>query len=235
MYSAAIYFGAKYFNIDISDYLLQFMYNCMFAFSCAQIMIQNSPLIKRLEDIIKPIQDQLTNEIEVISNNSVIYTTKTRNFLEHPPTYFDLVIYSAENEKSRCINKVVFYEIPTVVQFSYQRCNYRFIQATIQISYMGMENKLKLDLENDRRTYYIVNNKLNPTFIGYYLNKYHDIFYNMYELDKIHYKIFIIDHNVNQIEVTELQELIFGENDYTIQEMELVSEPEPESEPTTDS
>jgi hypothetical protein len=125
---------------------------------------------------------------------------------------------------------VILYSIPSE-KIEYKKCNYRFIQVSLILKYNDEENIYKVELSNSAYNYYIANNKLNSKFIGYYLKKHCNIFFDMDEYENINYKISIMDHDINQIVITEKDELIFGENDYKIVKVELpVSNTEKEEE-----
>jgi hypothetical protein len=70
-----------------------------------------------------------------------------------------------------------------------------------------------IELQNDTYNHYIINNKLNSEFYQYYLKNILNI---SIENDKFDYKVQLIDHNVNILELSPQQELLIKENDYEI-------------------
>ena len=190
MGTAAVYLGAKYCKIDIDGFIMQQIYNIIFFASYMQIIIKNNKLFQFIETKIECINNLISDEIEVILFNRPVYTMKMDQLIKTPPAHFDLIIYSVDDEytegKTRT-DKVILYDIPSE-KIEYKKCNYRFIQVSLIVKYNGEENIYKVELSNTAYNYYIANNKLNSKFVGYYLNKHCNAFFDMDDHENINYK-----------------------------------------------
>lgn len=206
VYSAAIYFGAKYYNYDIDGFLLYRFHEAMFIASYIQIYFQNNEIIKYVQMKIYEFKPVSVNQIEVMKNNKIISASTVDNLLENPCDDFDYIIYNSNNISSMKIDKIIFDKMPTLDDFRYTMCDYSFIQIILtmpDISY-------KIELKTDKYNYYIVNNKLDSKFFDYYLYKYHNDSIN------VSYTVSIIDHNAKSFRLSQEDIVIFGEDDYTV-------------------
>ena len=218
------FFGTIYFyNIDLLTESIQQTYNFMLFISNIQIMMQNNSIVQLIQEQIRKIKNLFENEIEVIKYNQCLYSTTKEVLINNPPTCFDLIIYTHENNITHKNDKIIFNNIPFIKEFDYLLCKYHFLQILLTISYEGAEKVYKIDLSGDSYNYYIINNCINAQFIGYYLWKHYNVSYDLNYYndtntsnDYVNYKLEIIDNNVNQLFLTERDELILGENTYII-------------------
>ena len=215
MYSAAIYFGAKYYNYDIDGFLLQRSYDFMFIISHLQIFIKNSDFYKNSISKFKSIYKPSYDSISCIKNNLVRRISLVTLFFENlsEEHEYDMFIYKHENEIDSKIDHVLYYSTPDPQTLKYDRCNYTFIQALLKVCNNGGVHEYKINLRDEKNNYYIVNNKMNPIFFGYLLNTNYGVNFDM---QNVTYELTIMDHEVRQITVTESQELIFSEHDYAV-------------------
>jgi len=204
VYSAAIYFGAKYYNYDIDGFLLCRFHDAMFAASYIQIYLQNIEMIKYIQMKVYEFKSVSINQIEVVKNNKIISTSTVDNLLENPCDDFDYIIYNSNNFSTMKLDKIMFDTIPTPADFQYNICNFSFIQVILTMS----DISYKIDLKTDRYNYYIVNNKLDSKFFGYYLYKYHNV-----SID-VAYTVSIMDHNAKMFSISQEDVVIFEEDDY---------------------
>lgn len=207
VYSAAIYFGAKYYHYDIDGFLLCRFHDAMLAASYLQIYFQDNEIIKYVQMKFQKFKDGLVNPIEVVKNNQIIFTDTLDNLLENPPTNdFDYIIYNSNNFSTMKLDKIMFDKMPTPDDFQYDICNLSFIQVILTMS----DIPYKIELKTNKYNYYIANNKLNFKFFSYYLYKYYNVSIDM------SYNVSIMDHNAKMFSISEKEEIIFEEDDYTI-------------------
>jgi hypothetical protein len=146
------------------------------------------------------LHDENNNEIHNIINKELKLCSND----------FDLVIMSDQIDKSCCTNKIHFYNLAD--------SSYNLNYDISKIKFMSMEliynnQTYPIELQNDYYNHYIINNKLNSDFYQYYLT---NILKVPIKPDVFDYKIQLLDHNVNLIELTSQQEIIIKENDYEI-------------------
>jgi hypothetical protein len=126
---------------------------------------------------------------------------------------YNMLIFKHENEKDSKIDNILFYSIPNQYNFDYKRCKYTFVQAILKMSYNNSYLEYKINLRDNKNNYYIVNNRLNSTFFGYFLKTELGVNYDMQDVS---YTLTIIDQDVRQIILTEKNDIILLENDYTV-------------------
>jgi len=126
---------------------------------------------------------------------------------------YDFFILSDNHSNMNCVNKINYYDFPN--SFNYTLSSIKFL--SIELCY---DNKIyTIELKTDYYNHYIVNNILDKHFFYYYLSNILKIPIDI-NLHQFDYKVNIIDHNVNMVELTNKHKLIFGYNDYTIQEID---------------
>jgi hypothetical protein len=126
---------------------------------------------------------------------------------------YDMFIFKHENASDMRNDNVLYYSIPDPKTLKYCRCNYTFIQAILKVNINDDIREYKINLRDETNNYYIVDNRLNSKFFGYLLNTKCGVNYDM---QNITYILTIMDHEVRQIALTDKQEIIFSENNYTI-------------------
>lgn len=215
VYSAAIYFGAKYYNYDIDGFILQRSYDFMFVISHLQIVIKNMEFYKKCVSKFRSIFKPSYDSISCIKNNSVKKLNLLPLFFENLPedNEYDMFIFKHENDIDTRSDNVLFYSVPTPELLQYRHCNYTFIQVILKFSYNDLQHEYKINLRDDTNNYYIINNILNCVFLGYFLKLKFGVNYDMQDIP---YTLSIMDHEVKQITLTENQELKFLENSYVI-------------------
>lgn len=207
MYSAAIYFGAKYYNLDIDSFLLHRAHEIMFMISFLQIKIKNSSMAKYIQKKSSEYKKTNSNDIEVIKCNKVIYTASHDELIQDFPNDFDFIIYNYSNPTTFKIDKNVFDDIPSTDTIEYAVCSYSFIQIILSIN----ETTHKINLNTSDYNYYNTNNRLNRKFLGYYLYK-----HSNYDMKNEKYNLMIMDQDAKILHLTEKDEIIFDEDNYTI-------------------
>jgi hypothetical protein len=214
MYSAAIYFSAKYYKYDIDGFLLSRAHDFVIIISYLQIIFNDNETVKFVKDKFYTFKKKFIQPIEIIKYNKIICNTTPDKLLENSPPYFDIILYNVENESTKKIDKIIFETFPSSHDKfqSYKICKYNFIQVQISV----LDKIYKIELQNKDYNYYIENNKLNSVFLSYYLYNYYHVTY----LEDLSYTMTIMDQNANFITLTEKDELVFGENDYFLYELD---------------
>ena len=144
------------------------------------------------------------NELMLKSNDS----SDIANCLLEIKDIFDLIIVSDKKDESEQINKIHYTEFPQILD-DYKHSTIKFF--SIELEYKDTIHSI--ELTNENYNHYIVNNVLNKEFFKYYLTNVLNI-----EIDKntFDYKLSIIDHNVNVVELTQTDSLVIKENDYEL-------------------
>ena len=212
-------------NLNISIMCLG--YNLVYCYSLAQIKYNK----------IKNVVSTLTNTmINTLINSSKITILKKENIytittydsgskvnelilnlndsldianclLENKDT-FDLIIVSDKKDGSEQINYIHYTEFPQILD-DYKHSTIKFF--SVELEYKDTIHSI--ELTNENYNHYIVNNVLNKHFFKYYLINVLNI-----EIDKntFDYKLSVIDHNVNIVELTQNDSLIIKENNYEL-------------------
>ena len=220
---------------NLKEPIMSLGYNLVYCYSLAQIKCNKiktvvSTLISNSKITI--LWDALINflkENELIKETEKIYTittykdgTKTNfDFLTNSDTLsdiancllenkdiFDLIIVSDKKDESEQINKIHYTEFPQILD-DYKHSTIKFF--SIELEYKDTIHSI--ELTNENYNHYIVNNVLNKEFFKYYLTNVLNI-----EIDKntFDYKLSIIDHNVNVVELTQNDSLVIKENNYEL-------------------
>jgi hypothetical protein len=144
------------------------------------------------------------NELMLNSNDSS-YIASWK--LENKDT-FDLIIVSDKKDESEQINYIHYTEFPQILD-DYKHSTIKFF--SVELEYKDTIHSI--ELTNEIYNHYIVNNVLNNAFFKYYLTNILNI-----EIDKntFDYKLSVIDHNVNIVELTQNDSLIIKENNYEL-------------------
>ena len=121
---------------------------------------------------------------------------------------FDLIIVSDKKDGSEQINYIHYTEFPQILD-DYKHSTIKFF--SVELEYKDTIHSI--ELTNENYNHYIVNNVLNKHFFKYYLINVLNI-----EIDKntFDYKLSVIDHNVNIVELTQNDSLIIKENNYEL-------------------
>ena len=149
------------------------------------------------------------NNIFIDENNKKQLNTI---FTENLKLYndYDFVIFS-DKINNNFTNKIHYYNFPNSFDnINYKISNIKFISMDLTFN----NQTYPIELKNDIYNHYIVNNKLNSEFYKYYLQNILNV--SIDQENNFDYKVQIIDHNVNILELSCVQELIIKENDYEI-------------------
>ena len=193
------YFDPVFFD----NFIIEVSYNCIYYYSKLQMEYT------KIKSYINFVKNKLyiPYDIEFIRNGEVVYKTyKTSiRYIKEIPQ-FDFIIYSDNKLYNDIpVNKVVYNSIPS--DFTYAKTNFKFII----VNFIQNNNVVQLNLSNNKYNYYIVNNAINYNFLLYFLN---NIEKCKIQGTGIDYKLQIMDHNINEIDVLPTECLIFNNDDY---------------------
>ena len=171
-----LYLANQYFNTYHHEQYNRFIVYFSYNFIYFDFIKSNPQLIEYINKLKK--HEQINNNIEYISNNSVIfsetYEETAHLYLSQPhnlPTVFDFIIYS-DNINIHKNNKLILNELPKDEirdNLKYEETKYNFVLSEITIN----DKTIKIDFKTDNYNYYIVNNIINHKFLEYFLKKYH--------------------------------------------------------------
>ena len=170
--------------------------------------LKENELIKETEKIytITTYKDGTKTNFDYLSNSDTL--SDIANCLLENKDIFDLIIVSDKKDESEQINKIHYTEFPQILD-DYKHSTIKFF--SVELEYKDTIHSI--ELTNENYNHYIVNNVLNKAFFKYYLTNVLNI-----EIDKntFDYKLSVIDHNVNIVELTQNDSLIIKENNYEL-------------------
>ena len=199
------YLRAKYPD-NYNRFCLNVMYYSIYMFSKIQHTTNKyivGPIMSFLNQYSISFNDK---NIQFIYEDEVICVTNTKRMLEDIPYLYDFIIYTIKNERNTL--KKLIHGSPIDDKFVCEKSNIKFILIEIEFDNVT----LKIDFNpNQRDNYYVVGNIFNATFIRYLLNTY-------YLVDTLpdEYKLKIIDHSVNWIEVDETKAVKIEMDGYSV-------------------
>jgi hypothetical protein len=213
-----LYLADNYFKINYPEqhtkFIIESSYNLIYYFSFVQIkltklgsylsnkyvtFIKSNP---RLSEIVDKLERKQQNTIEYISNNSNLV-------LYNKPERFDFIIYSDFKENKN--NKLILRELSDTETIKYEETKYNFILCEIKIG----DKVTKIDFKGDNYNFMIVNNKIDASFVNYFMKKY----YNYEDISDVlcfDYKIKILDQNVNEVVLDTTKEIVLGLENYEV-------------------
>ena len=151
---------------------------------------------------------KIINQIIINKNNCILLNTIEESVNNDN---YDFIMVTDKKDDCDQINKIHYTKIPQSLD-DYKQSNIRFF--AVELTYKN--EKYSIDLINENGNHYIVNNVLNKEFFNYYLTNILKI-----EIDKnnFDYKVFLIDHNVNMVELTVNDYLVIKEDEYEIKKI----------------
>jgi hypothetical protein len=213
----------NYYPIQYNLFLVETAHFCVLTYSRLQILadrlyrnLKKNPEFKSYADYFEGLVAQFFNpdvgNVEIIKDSQVFaYTTVEKLKEEHYPTeLMDFLIYSDKQESGQS-NKVICYEKP--YNFSYEKCKFKFISLTVRIS---EEEQYNLKLLTDKENYFVVNNRLNKYLFCYLIRKQFGI---IKDETTVCYTVEIFDQDVNNITLSEKDEIVLELEKYTVRQM----------------
>jgi hypothetical protein len=207
--------------------LMNLSYYCIYAYTLVEMKVKqiylqvfndNPKLLEFMKYICKKSGE---DNIEIISDNQVINTCNKdhSNWSQLIPDYCKFIIYSdPEPQSSSIINKKIIPNIKNIQRelFNYEICNYTFISFDLYIQNDVKQLNYDLNLFFNGNNYYVVNNKIDKYVICFLLYSRYGIYQKP---DSCKYKLNIIDHNANMVEVCEKDVILLYKDDYVIYEV----------------
>jgi hypothetical protein len=150
--------------------------------------------------------------VEIIKDSQVFaHTTDDKLKDQHyPAELMDFLIYSDKQESGQA-NKVICYDAP--YNFAYEKCKFKFISLTLRFTENEQYN---LKLLTEKENYFIVNNRLNKYLYCYLLRKQFGI---IKDETTVTYTAEIFDQDVNNISLSEKDEILLELNSYAVRQM----------------
>jgi hypothetical protein len=204
--------------------LMNLSYYCIYVYTLLemkvkhiylQIINDNPKLLELMKHISKKSGE---DNIEIISDNQVINTCNRddSNLSQLIPDYCKFIIYSdPEPRTSTIINKKIIPNTKNIQHklFNYETCNYTFISFDLYIQNDLKQVNYDLNLFFNGNNYYVVNNKIDKYVVCFLLYSRHGVYQKP---ENCKYKINIIDHNANMVEVCEKDVIMLYKDDYEI-------------------
>jgi hypothetical protein len=188
-------------------------YNLIYYFSFAQIKFTKLLIIvsDKYFDFMKS-NPQLLEYINKLKKTHHIEYVLDNVIQDKKPEKYDFVIYSNIINNSKT-NKLILDKLPLskVEDIICEETKYKFILSEITIG----DKTTKIDFKTDNYNFMVVNNKINATFIYYFMKKY----YNYEGESCFDYTLKILDQNVNELFLDKQKEVEFGLNAYQIIEL----------------
>ena len=213
----------NYYPMQYNAFLMEAAHFCILTYSKIQIFLdrqyrnlKKNSKFKSYTDYFEGLVAQFFNpdvgNVEIIKDSQVFaYTTDEKlKELFYPAELMDFIIYSDKQESGQ-VNKIVFYNKP--YNFSYEKCKFKFISLTVRFSENEQYN---LKLLTDKENYFIVNNRLNKYLLCYLIRKQFGI---IKDETTVCYTLEIFDQDVNNITLTEKDEIVLELEKYTVQQM----------------
>lgn len=210
-------------------------YNCVYYFSYCQIKLNQfvrfaQPYIRTMINTISNSHFVLplkTNKrVEFVKNGLIIYECDINADINTDyksmcvPNDYDFMIWMNNDENNNIVHKMfekTSTEIPNNLHdYECEHIYYKFINSEIIIN---DTNKFNIHFKTEKYNYLVKDNVINKDFIIYFLNKHYKEKLGAMseeELSNMKYKLNIIDHNVNLIEVENTSVLKFNKHDYEI-------------------
>lgn len=229
LFSGSMGYLFFYDKQTFNDICFTISFNCIYCFSYAQIKCNQLArfiqyYVQKISKIICAPELKSNKRVEFVKNGVVIYEcvlnehNKLMNSICVPSDY-DFVIWLNNDENNTILHKI----IDSSTELNNFNCDhehehvfYKFINSEIIIN---DTKKFNIHFKTEKYNYLMKDNVINKEFIIYFLNKhYKEHLGNMtnYELSNMKYKINIIDHNVNCIELENDKVLKFNKHNYEI-------------------
>jgi hypothetical protein len=157
---------------------------------------------------------QMVNNITVNGDNT--YTLL--NIIGEPINKddYDFIIITEKNIDYKQNDKIHYTELPQLLE-DYKYSNIRFF--ALDLTYKN--ETYSIELLNERDNHYIVNNVLNKEFFNYYLT---NVLNKEIDKNNFDYKVALVDHNVNMVELTANDYLVIKEDDYEVKKINTILE-----------
>ena len=207
-----------------SAFIVKIGYNVLYSFSVCQIELNKikniiEPYKKRAVEYLKKnniiIDVKILNEIDKNGNINTKIIKDESHSLEILKCLFDVEKYSGvihdKKDGTDCVNRIYMEKYPVLkegkLDYNVSKINFMMVELEHK------NEKHRIELKNDMYNYYIVNNSLNQNFFKYYLK---NVQKTAIDDNNFDYTVYIIDHNVNIININQYQYIIIEEDGYKI-------------------
>jgi len=155
---------------------------------------------------------QIVNNITITQHN----TYNLLNIIGEPINKddYDFIIITEKNIDNKQHDKIHYTELPQLLE-DYKYSNIRFF--ALDLTYKNETHSI--ELLNEKGNHYIVNNVLNKEFFTYYLT---NVLNTEIDKNNFDYKVALVDHNVNMVELTPNEYLIINEDNYEVKKINNV-------------
>lgn len=184
----------------IFNNLFNISYNLLYYVSLAQIKV--TKLINNYNNIINIKDNKLL--IEYYKNDNLhnkIHVNELTN-IKLDKNNHDYIIIKDENQNTLFYNN-------ELTNLTFEKSNIKFLSLNIDYE----NNNYVINLKTDKHNFYIINNHIDKNFIKYYLANHLNI---PISNNEIKYKIELIDHDVNFINLTEEDTIIIQKDNYIV-------------------
>ena len=213
----------NYYPVHYNLFLVEAAHFCVLTYSRLQIFadrlyrnLKKNPEFKNYADYFEGHFARFFNpdvgNVEIIKDSQVFVYTNDDKLKEqnYPAELMDFLIYSDKQESGQ-VNKIVCYNKP--YNFSYQKCKFKFVSLTVVFSEKEQYN---LKLLSDKENYFIVNNRFNKYLFCYLIRKQFGI---IKDETVVCYTLEIFDQDVNNITLSEKDEIVLEIENYTVRQM----------------
>lgn len=170
-----------------------------------------------VKDFFKQFQKN-SDHIKYIHRNCEVLSLPLENYMKQDRQIlrnidYDFIIYSFSSDVG-VKHKIMFEEKDIFTNCVV--CNFQFISIELNLYCLvnNTTNKYLLKLNADNGNYYLSGNKINHDIICYLLCQQFNMNYNK---ENSKYTLNIIDHNIKNIQITEKDVIILGDEGYTIE------------------
>jgi hypothetical protein len=213
----------NYYPMEYNIFLVEAAHFCVLTYSRLQIFadrlyrnLKKNPEFKSYADYFEGQIAHFFNpnvgNVEIIKDSQVFVHTTDEKLKElfYPAELMDFLIFS-DKQASGQANKAIYFNVPT--NFSYQKCNFKFISLTVSFSEKEHYN---LKLITEKENYFIVNNRLNKYLFCYLIRKQFGI---IKDETTVCYSLEIFDQNVNNVTLSEKDEIVLELENYAVRQM----------------
>jgi hypothetical protein len=217
---------------EYNRFIVNISYNAIYLYSKGQILfkklfkylntvVEKYPQLKLMLDGVNEFCNKETPSldlIEYVKNGEVIGNYSFNSNDTHPDNFDFIVIsyHTKDREKEKDIYKKILYSnslIQKPDEIIYEVSDIQFILVEFNIN----DETFVINMKDNKRNYYLVDNKIDLKFMLYYVNKYYSekIDIKNLNMNKVinNFYIKIIDNNVNIVKITKPDDFIILKKD----------------------
>jgi len=184
------------------DFWIKLMYYSLYMYSIGDELFKEHfyPLFVSNEIVI--------NNLDIIMDNDDNYITDTELIStdQNIPDEYHFAIYTQLNDDNNVQKKRIYKRLPEDHVYDCDETSYKFV--LIELKYG--DSIIKMNFDDSKSTYYVVNNEFDSSVFRYMLAK------DFYDEVPEEYTVCILDHNVTRFEFNETQVLRLNKDSYEI-------------------